>query len=902
MANPHRMFVLLLWLALPIAGLHAQGPSPQIYDVVWQTPSEDASGSMPLGNGDIGVNAWVTPDGTLSFYISKTDCWSENGRLLKVGRVHITMDPPLDPYADFSQRLSLKNGAMFVQAGSGADQVVVELWVDANQEAIHVLIESESERSATAEIDLWRTERTLYPLAEVSDLMEDRSQPNKLYHDVYVEPDTVLEGRPNRIGWYHYNQKSVGPAFTAELQGLTEFLEDQTDPLLHRIFGALIVNKQGVRVDDHHLLSPNSKQHRFDIWVSTEHPSTPEQWLANIEKRAIEFSEMEFLPWHNLHKMWWEYFWKRSWINITQTKSSFQMPHNEHPVRIGEDQGGGNRFRGEIERMTILPFMQKAQPTIGAIADSSEWIFPNGFTVEAWIRPGKQGAGGGRIVDKTTPGGADGWLFDTYPGNSLRFIVGNRQLSVPDILPVDTRVHVAAKVDPQNSAMTIWMNGVKVAESDPNQHSDAFTVAQAYALQRWVDACAGRGKFPIKFNGSIFTTPHEGKFGDADYRRWGPGYWWQNTRLPYLSMCASGDAEMMRPLFKMYAEDLMPLLKARTQKYMGHEGAFLPECLYFWGPVFTATYGKVPFAERGADKLQDSRWHKWEWVSGLELVWMMLDYVEHTGDIEFSQEVMIPAAHEFLAFFEQHYPVSQGGKLVMDPSQSLETWWDCTNPMPEVAGLRAVTQRLLALPRKLGKSSEHEFWQQILDITPEIPTWEKDGVTLLAPAERFEAKSNVENPELYAVFPFRLVSFEKDNRELGLRTFENRWDRGSSGWRQEELFLTYLGEGEQAAASLVKRARNKHAGSRFPAFWGPNYDWIPDQDHGGILMRSLQTMLMQTEGRQIYLLPAWPENWNASFKLHAPYKTTISGRVVDGKIIDLVVEPEYRRADINLPQ
>jgi hypothetical protein len=31
-------------------------------------------------------------------------------------------------------------------------------------------------------------------------------------------------------------------------------------------------------------------------------------------------------------------------------------------------------------------------------------------------------------------------------------------------------------------------------------------------------------------------------------------------------------------------------------------------------------------------------------------------------------------------------------------------------------------------------------------------------------------------------------------------------------------------------------------------------------------------MLMQTVGRKILLLPAWPKNWNADFKLHAPLR------------------------------
>ena len=56
------------------------------YNVVWNSPSENAHDSMPLGNGDVGINAWVEPSGDLVFYVSKTDAWDENARLCKIGR------------------------------------------------------------------------------------------------------------------------------------------------------------------------------------------------------------------------------------------------------------------------------------------------------------------------------------------------------------------------------------------------------------------------------------------------------------------------------------------------------------------------------------------------------------------------------------------------------------------------------------------------------------------------------------------------------------------------------------------------------------------------------------------------------------------------------------------------
>lgn len=110
--------------------------------------------------------------------------------------------------------------------------------------------------------------------------------------------------------------------------------------------------------------------------------------------------------------------------------------------------------------------------------------------------------------------------------------------------------------------------------------------------------------------------------------------------------------------------------------------------------------------------------------------------------------------------------------------------------------------------------------------------------------------------------------------------------------------MAYLGLAEEARFNLVGRARNFDKGSRFPAFWGPNFDWIPDQDHGGVLMKALQSMLLQTDAKKIYLMPAWPKDWNADFKLHAPYQTTIEGRVVNGEILDLKVNPISRQKDL----
>jgi hypothetical protein len=357
----------------------------------------------------------------------------------------------------------------------------------------------------------------------------------------------------------------------------------------------------------------------------------------------------------------------------------------------------------------------------------------------------------------------------------------------------------------------------------------------------------------------------------------------------------------MQPLVRMYAHDLMPLCKYRTRRYLNHDGAYIPECIYFWGDMFTETYGWQP-ADQRQDKLQASGWHKWEWVSGLELAGLLLDYYEYTEDAKFLSDSALPVAREILTFFDQHYKTGPDGKLFMHPSQSLETWWDCVDPMPEIAGLHALAARLLALPENATTASQRAFWRQLQAKLPELPTLRTDdGKTMLAPARSFKDKRNIENPELYAVFPFRLVAVGKPHLDWGIEALNRRKDRGPLGWRQEDVFMAYLGLAEQAREYVVKRARSKHAESRFPAFWGPNYDWVPDQDHGSVLLKAVQAMLMQTDGREIYLLPAWPKDWNAQFKLHAPLRTVVSGKVEGGRLVQLNVQPESRRKDVNVP-
>jgi hypothetical protein len=191
-------------------------------------------------------------------------------------------------------------------------------------------------------------------------------------------------------------------------------------------------------------------------------------------------------------------------------------------------------------------------------------------------------------------------------------------------------------------------------------------------------------------------------------------------------------------------------------------------------------------------------------------------------------------------------------------------------------------------------------WKRLFNELPPIPSREIGGQPLLVPAESFRTRQNMENPELYAVFPYRLFGVGKPDLDVARRTFERRQFKGHSGWQQDDTQAAFLGLAEEARRDVVERFATKNPASRFPAFWGPNFDWIPDQDHGSNGLMALQTMLVQCDGRRILLFPAWPKDWDVGFKLHAPYNTTVEGVYRGGKLRRLRVTPAERARDVEV--
>jgi hypothetical protein len=328
--------------------------------------------------------------------------------------------------------------------------------------------------------------------------------------------------------------------------------------------------------------------------------------------------------------------------------------------------------------------------------------------------------------------------------------------------------------------------------------------------------------------------------------------------------------------------------------------------MYFWGLPNLNDFGW----NNPSNELK-SNWQRYHIQGTLEVIAQMLDYYEYTGDVDFARNSIVPFADAIVTYYDQHWPRDENGKIRMSPVQSLETYQrNAVNPTPDIAGLKSILPRLLALPKKLTSSSQRTAWAKTLKDLPPIPMGttahgklppfgigDTNGAPTILPAEKYGKTSNGENPELYVAFPYRLYGVGKPGLELARDTFAARRFPFMTCWGQDGTESAVLGLTQEAQKVAISEFTD-YGDERFLWFWKAGGDWIPDLDNGGSGMITLQLMLMQCDGKRIQLLPAWPADWTADFKLHAPYETTVEGHVENGKVTNLKVTPKSRTKDV----
>lgn len=455
-----------------------------------------------------------------------------------------------------------------------------------------------------------------------------------------------------------------------------------------------------------------------------------------------------------------------------------------------------------------------------------------------------------------------------------------------------------------------------------------WQVGRNYQLFRAMLAVNNKGRFPTLFNGGPFTC-----LSDPERRRWDwSEYMGQNQRLVYWPMLRSGDLDLLDVALNFYKERT-PVCATWAKYFWNIEGHLYPEDMGAFGlPAYPTT----------KDGFSSPDCLTYHFTSGMEFALMMLERARYTSDDVLSY---LPSVIGILKAFDGFYqrenikrtghPFDQNNKYVIYPGNGLELYTDTRNESATIAGLMALSDGLLDLPDTILCDEERDFVQEFKLRLPQIPMRYIRGHQTIAPAESWakeRAATNMEMPHLYPLFPFGLFTVGRPGLNLALDTwkygcFKEEYQRRAFCWYQGGIFTARLGMAEDAreyaiAKFLYPLRQDRHVvgkdfdkditpeRTRYPAFWDTgSFCEIPDMDHGGSAMVGLQEMLLQTElpgsdiygnkyGRQIYLFPAWPKDWDVDFKLYAPYNTVVECSYKSGKIEHLKVIPEERMKDV----
>ena len=434
-----------------------------------------------------------------------------------------------------------------------------------------------------------------------------------------------------------------------------------------------------------------------------------------------------------------------------------------------------------------------------------------------------------------------------------------------------------------------WQRSWIQTDSD---NPDVIRILRNYELTRYMLGCNAYGQWPMKFNGGLFTfdpeyaapTKEDGTPENPftpDYRKWGGGTMTaQNQRLLYWPMLKSGDYDLLRPQLDTYLR-LLPTAVARTQYYWQHGGASFTEQLENFGLPNPAEYGK--HAEGSDYGVERNAWLEYEWDTALEFCMMAIMAAKYESDtLRYAK--YNPLVEECLRFFDEHYQyqakklgakaLDENGKLVIYPGSGCETYKMAYNPSSTIAALQTVAGHYPKSPLPIER-------------IPDIPLTVNDGDTCIAPAVAWARIQNTETPQLYPIFPWRIYGMGRSGIETARNTYLKDPHaiamRSAKGWKQDNIWAACLGLTEEAQ----RLCQEKFADGpyRFPAFWDPGFDWAPDLNRGGAAMIGLQEMLLQeTPDGELLLFPAWPKEWNVSFRLHATDGRTVEASIKDGNI------------------
>lgn len=446
-------------------------------------------------------------------------------------------------------------------------------------------------------------------------------------------------------------------------------------------------------------------------------------------------------------------------------------------------------------------------------------------------------------------------------------------------------------------------------------------IENIYYLRRYLMASSSQGKFPVVFNGGLWTWNH-------DVRNWVTPHHW-NTQQQYWGLCAQNDCELMLPYLNTYF-DLMPKAEEHAKK-RGAESSIL------WSEAHDF-FGSMTFWER-EDMLNN-------FTPASQMAGLFWEYYQFTSDTAFLAQKAYPFMKKAAEFYVQKLQRdSLKNEYFMFPSQPYEN--------PRSNNLRnPVTDRNVIISNfsnciqaaRLLKTDQAKIkqWQHILDNLWPIPyqtvsiegeviahAWYPDGSIFPKAEERGRWLSHM-SASTSSVFPANLIGIDQKNtREFNaMVNMINHRSPDVNAISPEPIVAARLGMGNNVLNMMhngIRRLQHFPQGLFYNIDHWYNLsiymdslktpditaqrDYIYDErshypnklpakpfiqaglETHSIYGAAINEMLIQSNEGKIRLFPAVPDGWESSFTLLARGAFLVSSELKnDGTIPGVHIE------------
>lgn len=271
-----------------------------------------------------------------------------------------------------------------------------------------------------------------------------------------------------------------------------------------------------------------------------------------------------------------------------------------------------------------------------------------------------------------------------------------------------------------------------------------------YYIRRYLMGSSSRGKYPVPFNGGLWTTNY-------DHRQWATPHHW-NTQESYWGLAVQNDCDLLRPYIETYV-NMIPQGKALARKKGTKDGLLITEAHDFSDNMVSANWGNMTTNYTPASQISKIMW----------------EYYAYTQDRDYLRNTIYPfmkEAAEFYLNFLQWDDVRK--EFYIYPAQPYEHEWSSKlkNTITDRYMIESLFKNCIKAAQDLNMDkSKIKQWKHVIShlwAPPILDVPEKGKVFGLAFTENNEvypdAKTNIQgyhfDAHTTAVFPAGVLGLD----------------------------------------------------------------------------------------------------------------------------------------------